>query len=62
MNTDTKTIFSITEGDIQIEAQELLGRRLTADEIQIAKKGLESGILTGIDIIYKTILLEMIKK
>lgn len=62
MNTDTKTIFSITEGDIQIEAKELLGRRLTADEIQIAKKGLESGILTGIDIIYKTILLEMIKK
>lgn len=62
MNTDTKTIFSITEGDIQIEAKELLGRRLTADEIQIAKKGLESGILTGIDIVYKTILLEMIKK
>ncbi|MEK7390647.1 MAG: hypothetical protein AAB635_00740 [Patescibacteria group bacterium] len=62
MNTDTKTIFSITENDIQIEAKKLIGRKLTADEIQVAKKGLESGILTGIDIIYKTILLEMIKK
>ncbi len=62
MNTDTKTIFSITENDIQIEAKKLIGRKLSADEIQVAKKGLESGILTGIDIIYKTILLEMIKK
>ena len=57
-----KILFSITEDDIQIEAREKIDRELTGDEIQIAKKGLESGILTGIDIIYKTILLEMIKK
>ena len=54
-------IFSITEEDIQTEAKEKIGRKLTVDEIQIAKKGLESGILTGINIVYKTIMLEMIK-
>ncbi len=62
MNTDTKIIFSITEGDVQDEAKRLIGRKLTDDEIPVAKKGLESGILTGIDTIYRTILFEMIKK
>jgi len=59
---ESKILFSITEEDVQIEATEKIGRKLTYDEIQIAKKGLESGILTGIDIIYKTIMLEMMKK
>jgi hypothetical protein len=47
---------------MQNEAQERIGRRLTEDELYVAKKGLDSGILTGIDIIYETILKEMIKK
>ena len=59
-NNDTRIIFSISEDDVQIEAIERIGRKLTEDEMQIAKKGLESGILTGIHIIYQTILLEMI--
>ena len=58
---NSKVLFSISEDDIQIEAEEKIGRKLTEDEMQIAKKGLESGILTGIDIVYKTIMLEMIK-
>lgn len=57
-----KVIFSINEDDVQIEAKKMIGRELTDDEMQLAKKGLESGILTGIDIVYKTIMLEMIKK
>jgi hypothetical protein len=61
-DTATKIVFSINEDDVQIEAIEKIGRKLTADEMQVAKKGLESGILTGIHIIYQTILLEMIKK
>ncbi len=60
--TNNKILFSITEEDMQIEAKEKIGRELTDDEIQIAKNGLEWGILTGIDIVYRTILLEMIKK
>jgi len=59
-NNVTRTIFSISEDDVQIEAIERIGRKLTEDEMQIAKKGLESGILTGIHIIYQTILSEMI--
>lgn len=64
MKTDfeARTVFSINEDDVQIEAKEKIGRKLTADEMQIAKKGLEYGLMTGIDIIYRTILLEMIKK
>lgn len=59
-NSDTRILFSISEDDVQIEAIERIGRKLTEDEMQIAKKGLESGILTGIHIIYHTILTEMI--
>jgi len=55
-------IFSITAEDVQMEAIEKIGRKLTDDEMQTAKKGLEFGILTGIDIVYKTIMREMIKK
>jgi hypothetical protein len=58
---NSKVLFSISEDDMQIEAEEKIGRKLTDDEMQIAKKGLEYGILTGIDIVYKTIMLEMIK-
>ena len=58
---NSKVLFSISEDDIQIEAEEKIGRKLTDDEMQIAKKSLEYGILTGIDIVYKTIMLEMIK-
>ncbi len=54
-------IFSITLEDIQIEANEKIGRALTEDELLIAKKGLESGLLTGIDTVYNTIFTEMIK-
>lgn len=60
-NKTSKIIFSITEEDIQNEAEGKIGRKLTDDEIETAKKGLESGIMTGIDIIYRTILFEMIK-
>ena len=60
-NTSNKILFLITEEDLQNEAKEKIGRKLTADEMETAKKGLESGIMTGIDIIYRTILFEMIK-
>lgn len=53
-------IFAITKEDLQIEAQRIIGRDLTDDEIFIAKKGLEGGLLTGIETIYQTIFKEMI--
>jgi len=39
---------------------ERLGRELTEDEIEVAKKGLEYGLLTGIDSVYGAIFDEMI--
>ena len=53
-------IFSITVGDLQNIAIEKIGRTLTQEELLIAKKGLEYGLLTDIDTIYSTIFYEMI--
>lgn len=55
-------VFAITLDDLQREALEKIGRILTDEEIDIAKKGLEFGLLTNIDIIYRTIFCEMIEK
>ena len=57
-----KLVFSITLQDLQHESLERIGRVLTDEEIHIAKKGLESGLLTDIDTVYKTIFSEMIGK
>lgn len=53
-------IFQISRKDIQYEAKEKIGRELSDDEILLTKKGLEWGLLTGIDIIYDTIFSEII--
>ena len=55
-----KLVFSITLEDLQYEALEKIGRTLTEEEVHIAKKGLEFGLLTDIDTIYGTIFHEMI--
>lgn len=60
MEVDNEILFTITKGDLQEEAQEKIGRELTDDEIRIAKKGLESGLLTDIETVYQTIFNEMI--
>lgn len=53
-------IFTISFEDLQYEAKEKIGRELTEDEIEVAKKGLEYGLLTDIDTVYNTIFKEMI--
>ena len=50
-------LLSITVEDLQSEAIEKIGRKLNDDEIRIAKKGLENGLLTNIDVVYSTILM-----
>ncbi|MDR2065518.1 MAG: hypothetical protein LBP85_07425 [Prevotellaceae bacterium] len=56
-------VFVITEEDLQYEAMKKTGRKLTKEEVVIAKEGLECGI-GGItlDITYNTIFTEMIRK
>ena len=55
-------LFYITKEDVQYEAMEKIGRHLTDDELYNAQKGLDWGLMTGIDIVYKTILDEIIKQ
>ena len=58
---ETNFIFQITEEDLQCEAMERIGRKLTDDEMYIAKKGVEWG-LGDVALIatYDTIFTEMI--
>lgn len=53
-------IFAITKEDLQFEAKERIGRELTEEEIHIAKKGLENGLLPDIGTVYQAIFQEMI--
>jgi uncharacterized protein (DUF1919 family) len=58
---DDNIIFAITLEDLQNEATQRIGRKLTDDEITIAKKGIEWGIVnSALDITYNTIFTEMI--
>ena len=52
--------FYITKEDVQHEAVEKLGRHLTEEELHVAQKGLERGLTTGIDTVYKTIFEDML--
>jgi hypothetical protein len=53
-------IYQITVDDLQNEAMENLGRKLTEDEIEIAKKAFSWGLGETNHIIYNTIFTEMI--
>ena len=55
-----RILFCITEEELQFEAKQILGRRLNEEEIIIDQKGLDYGIMTSIDVVYRTILKEMI--
>jgi len=55
-------LFCITKKTMQNEALEKIGRYLTEEELYIAEKGLEWGLMTDIDTVYNTILFDMIKQ
>jgi hypothetical protein len=57
---ENEIIFAVTKEDLQFEAKRKIGRELTDEEIDIARKGLNWGLLTGIDFVYDTIFFEMI--
>lgn len=60
MNTK-EIIFAITIEDLQYKAKEKIGRKLSNEEIEVAKKGLDAGLLFDIDIVYDTIFSELIQ-
>jgi hypothetical protein len=55
-------LFYIDKETMQYEAMRTIGRHLTEEELDIAKDGLESGLMTDIETVYNAILHEMIKK
>ncbi len=55
-------LFYISKETLQYEAMEKIGRSLTEEELDIAKDGLEWGLMTDIETVYNTIFLEMIKQ
>ena len=58
---EEEILFVITVADVQHWAEEKLGRRLTYEELQIAKDNLEWGLSEDIDMVYNTIFEEMKK-
>lgn len=40
-----RILFCITEEELQFEAKQILGRRLNEEEIIIAQKGLDYGVM-----------------
>ena len=61
INTDD-LVFYISKEDIQENALDKIGREITEDEIDTAKKGFEWGLLTDIDTVYNSIFEDMIGK
>jgi len=47
-------IFAISIEWVQLEAEKLVNRRLTEEELYSVKKGIEWGLLTDIDTVFKT--------
>ena len=51
-NQNSEIIFSVTAEELQDEAVNRIGRKLTDEEIYTAKRGIESGLSFGIGTIF----------
>jgi hypothetical protein len=60
MIMENNILFAIKVEDIQEFALDKIGRRLIEEELDIAKEGLENGLLFDIETVYNTIITEMI--
>ncbi len=65
MNMETinkdELLFYISKETMQYEAMQKIGRYLTEEELDLAKDGLEWGLMFDIETVYDTILDEIIK-
>lgn len=57
-----KVIYPITIGDLQNDAMKRIGRKLNDDELHIAKKCVEWGLSSIVDITMKSAIEEAIDK
>ena len=54
-------IFSVTVEELQNEAINRIGRKLTDDELYTASKGIESGLSFDIETVFQTAIKEAIE-
>lgn len=59
-NHPSKVIYPITIGDLQDEAIKRIGRRLDDDELHTAKKCVECGLSSIVDITLKSAIEEAV--
>ena len=59
---DNEIIFSVTVEDLQNEAINRIGRKLTEYELHTAKKGIESGLSFDIKTVFQTAIDESIEE
>jgi len=59
---DNEMIFSVTVEDLQNEATNRIGRKLTEYELHTAKKGIESGLSFNIETVFQTAIDESIEE
>lgn len=51
---NNEILFSVTTEELQNEAVDRIGRKLTDEELYTAQKGIESGLSFGIETIFRT--------
>lgn len=51
---DERILFVVTEEDLQAMAKQLIGRKLTEEELRSASKGVEAGLSYGLNTVLKT--------
>ena len=62
MDAHEEKIFSISVEWVQLESERLIKRRLTDDELYSVKKGIEWGLLTDIDTIFKAAIKDAVSQ
>ncbi len=57
-----ENIFEISIDPVQSEAKEYIGRKLTNDELNSVKRGIEAGLLFDIDTVFKTAINDAVEQ
>ena len=57
---DERILFVVTEEDLQAMAKQLIGRKLTEEELYSASKGVEEGLSYGLNTVLETAIKEAI--
>lgn len=60
-NKNDEIIFSVTVDELQHEALNRIGRKLTDDELYTASKGIESGLSFDIETVFQTAIEEAVE-